>query len=171
MGNFARGFLDLWYKAFGGPMKSFVKAFAVVLGLALSFSSFAHADTATIDWPTRNSKVICGGSVDGTDLVVRAIPGGELMTAESANTRILIYIDLHKPGQVHWVISDSLNDDEYDRRQAIIAKLSPEDALLFTKITATHTTELFSGFMEGVLQMNMNYGDRTFSMSCQELAN
>ena len=142
-----------------------------VLGLALSLSSFAHANTETIDWPSRNSKVVCGGRVDGEDLKLHIVTAGEIMGGESVNGRILLYVDLHKAGQAHLLISDALTDAEYDKRQAILAKLSPEDAELFQKITKTRVIELYSGFIDGIVQFDINYADRSLSLSCQEIAN
>lgn len=153
-------------------MKSSLSSISfVALSLGLALSSVAQAAPNSIDWPTRNSKVICGGTVDGTELNIRIVTPGELMGAESENSRILVYMDLHKPGQLHLAISDSLTDEEYDKRQAILKQLSPEDAALFQKITMTRVMEFYVGFTEGVADLRLSYANRVMSLSCQEVKN
>jgi hypothetical protein len=143
-------------------------------GFALFFAispSIAKADALSIDWPIRNSKVICGGIVDGETLNMRISVPGEVMTAESSNGRILIFVDLHKPGQAHWIFTDAMSDDEYDKREAITKKLTPDEAALIRALTKGRQTDLYMGFTDGIVHLRTTFGDRAMSMSCQEIPN
>jgi hypothetical protein len=111
----------------------------------MSLLGVARADSNDIAWPTRNSKVICGGTVDGETLKVRNSVPGEVLTAESSNERILIFIDLHKPGQVRWLVSEVGAEKR--------------------------TMDLYMGMTDGFVTMDSTADAHTFSMSCQEVAN
>ena len=145
--------------------------------LALLFSGIAlmpftaRAEAISIDWPTRNSKVICGGIVDGETLSMRISVPGEVMTAQSSNERILIYVDLHKPGQVHWLFTDTMSDEQYEKREAAIKKLSPEEASLIRELTKGRQNEIYMGLTDGYVHMLTTFGNRSMSMSCQEIPN
>ena len=143
---------------------------AITLTLTVTSNS-ARADAISMDWPTRNSKVICGGIVDGETLNMRISVPGEVMTAESSNGRILIYVDLHKPGQVRWIFTDAMSDDEYDKREAIAKKLTPDEATLIRALTKGRQTDLYMGFTDGIVHLLTTFGDRAMSMSCQEIPN
>jgi hypothetical protein len=143
---------------------------ALTLILTLTPNS-AKADALSMDWPTRNSKVICGGIVDGETLNMRVSVPGEVMTAESSNGRILIFVDLHKPGQVRWTFSDAMSDDEYEKREAIAKKLTPDEATLIRALTKGRQTDLYMGFTDGIVHLHTTFGDRAMSMSCQEIPN
>jgi hypothetical protein len=129
----------------------------------------AFAAPASIDWPARSSKVVCGGSADGTELAVRVSVPNEVLAAETADGRVLVYIDLHKPGQVRWVMNEGMSDADYDQRQALIAKLSPEEAELVKKISASQQTDLYTGLtVDGFVHLDRTSGKLRLSLSCQE---
>jgi len=103
-----------------------------------------HADSVFVPWPLRHTNVVCGGTVDGVDLKMRVSVAGEVLKAESDNGRILIFVDLHKEGQVRWLISE-------------VAK-------------EKRTVDLHMGMTDGFVDMNSTADDHTFSMSCQEVS-
>lgn len=135
------------------------------------FPLLASAQSASVEWPSRDSKVICGGTVDDEDLEVKVVVENDLLKAESNSGRLLLYIDLHKPGQVHFAMVDSLNDDETAQRDAALAKLSPEDAAILRAVSASHITDFFTGFTDGIVQYASYVGKRSTSLSCQEIPN
>jgi hypothetical protein len=102
-----------------------------------------HADSVFVPWPMRHSRVVCGGTVDGINLDVRISIAGEVLKAESDSGRILIFVDLHKEGQVRWVISE-------------VAK-------------EKRTVDLYMGMTDGYVDMSSTTDNHTFNMSCQEI--
>jgi hypothetical protein len=144
-----------------------IKLFAFLL----AFPLFAHAENPSVEWPARNSKVICGGIVDGDDLEMKVVVANELLKAESKNERVLLYVDLHKAGQVRLVMVDALNDAELAKLDAILAKLSPEDASLMSAFRSSHVTDFYMGMTDSFVHLTSAFGKRSFSFSCQEIAN
>jgi hypothetical protein len=94
---------------------------------------------------------------------------GELLAAESADGRVLIYIDLHKSARVHWAMMQALSDDDYAKREAILAKLSPDDANQLRKISSTKTSEFYSGMTDGYVTWRTSSKAGNVSLSCQEI--
>lgn len=138
----------------------------------LLFSLPAYAAPASIDWPTRNSKVVCGGIADGTDLEMRISIPDERLAAETKDGRVLLYVDLHKPGQVRWVMAEGMSDADYDNRETLLAKLSPEEAALVRRISAAHLTDLYTGLTaDGYVHLDREQGKLKLSLSCQETKN
>lgn len=142
-----------------------------LLAFALTVLPFtARAENPSIAWPSRQSTVVCGGTVDGEDLKIRVVLENELLAAESQNERALIYLDFHKAGQVHVAISSGMTDADYERREAILEKLSPEDAALMRSLSATQISDFYIGFAEGYFHLVTTMGTRAISLSCQETA-
>jgi hypothetical protein len=138
--------------------------------LLLTWGILSFAEPASIVWPTRNTKVVCGGDVDGRPLQMRVVIANELLAGESENGRILIYIDLHKPAQVRWVFSDTLTDDQYAKREAALAKLSTDEANLLRALTGTRETDLYMGMTDGFVTLRTTSKGQSMSVSCQEIA-
>lgn len=123
-----------------------------------------------VSWPARGSKVICGGTLDGQDLKIREVLPDELLAADSESERALIYIDLHRQGQVRWVFSETMTDADYAARQALLAKLSPEEAALVKNLTANRHSDFFAGPTDaGFVHLRTDSGTRSLSLSCQEV--
>lgn len=147
-----------------------MKLAILAAGLVLSVASFAHADEVSVAWPSRNSVVICGGSADQVDLKMRVVVENELLAAEADNGRALIYVDLHKPGQARVVTLDGLSDEEFEKREAILAKLSPEDREFLKALASPRQSDFYLGFYDGFIHLDSMQGKRTLSFSCQELS-
>ena len=145
-------------------------SFFLVLMVFLSFN-FAHATVGTVEWAARNSKIICGGTVDDVDLNFRVVVPNELLAAESDNGRFLLYADLHKPGQVRFVFNDALTDEDSAKRDALLAKLSPEDAALVRMMTMNRQSDLYMGLTDGFVLMQSDFGTHHLSIGCQEIQN
>jgi hypothetical protein len=139
------------------------------LALAIFTTAAAQAEPASLPWPSRNSDVICGGTVDGETLAMR-VSTDDVLAAESVTGRIMVYVDLHRPGQVRWLIADVLGDDDYDQRQELLKKLTAEDADLIRKITAGRQIDIYAGLTDGIVHLRTDFGKRSFSLSCQEIA-
>src|ERR1035437_3321435 len=138
--------------------------------VALIFSFTAHAESGTVSWPSRNSKVICGAMVDGESLDFHVVVPGELLGSSSKDERILLYVDLHKAGQVHLAFVEALTDDEYDQREAAMTKLSPEEAELMRALTASRQNDLYAGITpDRFVHLETIMKKRTLSVSCQEI--
>ncbi|MGZ3721366.1 MAG: hypothetical protein ACXVA9_00465 [Bdellovibrionales bacterium] len=133
--------------------------------------SNAKADTGTVAWPSRNSKVICGATVDGEALDFHVVVANELIGSQSKDERVLVYVDLHKPGQVRFVLNEAISDSEYEAREAAMAKLAPEEADLMRALTVSRQTELYAGIAEGYVHLSTIMKKRTLSLSCQEIMN
>jgi hypothetical protein len=143
-------------------MKTFLY-FTLVLGMN------AFADTASFDWPERGTTVTCGGVVDGQDLKMWVVTKDGLLSGQSVDERFLVYIDLSKTSRVHWVMMNSLSDDDYAKREAILTKLSPEDADQLRKISSTQQTEFYMGMTDGYATWRTNSKAGGVSLSCQEV--
>lgn len=145
---------------------------AILVGsFVLSLASFAHAQDVAVAWPSRNSVVICGGTADRLDLKMRVVIENELLAAEADNGRALIYIDLHKPGQARVVTLDGLSDEEFEKREVILAKLSPEDREFLKLLASPRQSDFYVGFYDGFFHLDTMQGTRSISFSCQELSN
>jgi|GEM_PF-6699431 len=141
------------------------------IALVLLFSFAALADSASTTWPTRGTKVTCGGDVDGQPMKFHVVAESALLAGESVNNRILIYIDLRKPAQVRWLISDAVTDEQYQKREAVLAKLPKEDSDFVRALTATRQTEMYMGMTDGYITMfTTARTGQTMSISCQETA-
>ncbi len=147
-------------------MKSMILAFAL-----LTAASLAQATTASVSWPSRNSQVLCGGTVDNEDLQMRMVIENELLAGDSVNGRVLLYIDLHRPGQARVVVAEGFTDSDYEKREAALAKLSPEEAALLRGLSASRQADFYLGFSEGYFHLTTASGERTLSLSCQEIPN
>lgn len=133
-------------------------------------SSSAFAGSAEVNWYSRGTYVICGGMVDGETLNVRVSVPNEVLAAESPDHRALIFIDLHKPAQVRWMISDGMSDEDYEKREAIVAKLPADEAQLIRKISENRVTDLYSGMTNGFVTLKTSTkSGRSVDLSCQEL--
>lgn len=152
-------------------MKTTVKMTMALAAAAVSLvSSASFAGSLSMEWKGRNSKVICGGLVDGKELDMKVSIPNERMKAETG--RMLIFIDLQKEGLVRWVMSDSMTDEEYDKREAIMAKLSSEEQALLKSISVGRQTDLYSGMTaDGYVTIMQSMGKRSFSLACQEIKN
>lgn len=146
------------------------KFFAALIASSFAFgsaSSFAFGQPS-VSWPSRNSKVICGGIADGEDLQIKVVVENELLKAESSNERILLYIDLHKAGQVRLAMVEALSDAELANLDAVLAKLSKEDAEALKLFRTSHTTDFYMGMTDGFVHLTTTFGKRTFTFSCRE---
>lgn len=66
------------------------------------FGSLAQAaESPSVEWGSRTSKVLCGATVDNESVEIKVVLPNELLRAESTEGRVLAYIDLRKPGRVH----------------------------------------------------------------------
>lgn len=139
-----------------------------MLSLILAlFSAPAMADSASIEWPSRNSKVVCGGMVDQTSLKMSVVTA-DLLKGESDSGRALVFISLSKPGRVRFVLANGLTDAEYEKREAILEKLPKEDAALMRKLTMSHQSDIYMGLTEGFVHYETASGERSLSLSCRE---
>lgn len=125
---------------------------------------------AEVYWHKKQTKVICGATVDNQTLNVKVVVANELLKAESPDGRVLIYMDLHREGQVRWVFSEVMSDAEYEKREALIAKLSPDEADLIKSFTKARQFDLYAGFTEGYVHLRQDFGSKNISLSCQETA-
>lgn len=141
--------------------KSILLAVAVFAGQAFS---------AEVYWHKKQTKVICGATVDNQTLDVKVSVANEVLKAESPDGRVLIFIDLHKEGQVRWVFSEVINDADYERREALMAKLSSEEADLLKSFTKARMFDLYAGFSEGYVHLRQDFGSKNISLSCKETA-
>lgn len=129
------------------------------------------SSSASANWPTRGTRVTCGcgGMVDLQPLNMRVVIPDEVLSAESGDGRALIYIDLHKPAQVRWLIADGMSDQEYERREMILAKLSPEEADQIRKLSSNRQTDLYTGMTEGFVTLRVQSpSGKSLDLSCQE---
>lgn len=131
-------------------------------------TDFAVADTASVAWPSRQSIVTCGGLADGEDLRLRVVIPNEVLAAETENGRLLIYLDLHKPGQVHIAMNDGITDEESVAREAALAKLPPDEAELLRRLSFTRHSEFYMGLTEGFAHLTISTRARSLSLSCKE---
>ncbi len=129
----------------------------------------ALAQSTEIRWPGRNSKVICGGSVDGETLKFRVVLENELIASESTGGRLLLYVDLHKEGQVRMAMNEGATDDDYEKREAILVKLQPAEAELIRALSAARQYDLHMGMTQGFVNIQQNFGKRSITLSCQEI--
>lgn len=130
----------------------------------------AHAGEAAIEWPSRKSKVVCGGAVDDEPLDLKVMAETAMLKAVSKSDRIFLFIDLHKPGQVRFLMNDSLTDQEFSLQEQILAKLSPAEADLVSALFANRLSDFYTGLTEGFVHLVTAQGKRTLNLSCQEIA-
>ena len=147
------------------------KHIGILIGVFFTFLNFARAEVGTVDWAERDSKVICGGMVDDVDLNFRTVTANELLAAESSDGRILLYLDLHKPGQVRAAFNEGLTDAEADQREALLAKLSPEEAELIRKLSSGRQSDFYLGLTEGYFLLQTSSRGHSMSLSCKEISN
>lgn len=141
----------------------------ILVGLALFLSVSAMAEPVSTTWPSRGTKVTCGGDVDGQPMKFHVVAEHELLGGESLNNRILLYVDLHKPGRVRWVISDTVSDEQYQKREEVLAKLPKDDSNFVRDLTASRQTDIYTGMTEGfVTMMTTTRTGQSMSISCQE---
>jgi hypothetical protein len=127
------------------------------------------SSSASANWPTRGTLVTCGGMVDRQPLNMRVVVADEVLAADSGDGRALIYIDLHKPAQVRWLIADGMSDQEYEKREMILAKLSADDADQIRKLSASRQTDLYTGMTDGFITLRVQSpSGKSLDLSCQE---
>ncbi|MGE3262255.1 MAG: hypothetical protein AB7K68_10790 [Bacteriovoracia bacterium] len=134
------------------------------------WSVAARAGEAAIEWPSRNSKVVCGGTVDDEPLDLKVMAETAMLKAVSKSDRVFLFIDLHKPGQVRFLMNDSLTDQEFAMREQILAKLNPAEADLVSALFANRLSDFYTGLTEGFVHLVTAQGTRTLNLSCQEVA-
>ena len=132
----------------------------------LNISLQLHA--AEVRWPNKGTKVTCGATVDNKTVTVKEVLPNELLKAETEDGRVLVYIDLHKESQVRWVINEAANDADYEKREAVLAKLTPEDANLIKALSHSRQYDIYTGFTDGYVHLRQDFGDKNISLSCQE---
>lgn len=148
-----------------------MKIQALAILMTLVQVTAAPAETASVQWPSRDSNVVCGGSADGEEMNVRVVLENELLAAESKNERLLIYIDLHKAGQARIVMAEGMTDADYEKREAALGKLDADEVAVLRKLTAGRTSDFYVGFAEGYVHFETASGGRSLSLSCQEIKN
>ena len=146
-----------------------------ILSMSFTFAGATSlkSDTTTgeVEWRARNSKVICGGMIDGESLKFHVVAENEIVGGKSSDERILIYLDLHKPGQLHLLMTEAMSDGEYEHREAIVAQLSPPDAELIRALTPSRNFDLHIGFTDGLASYYMIAKKHTISVGCEEISN
>lgn len=141
-----------------------------ILLVAIFSSSAVMASPLAMEWRARHSKVVCGGTVEGQELDMQVSVVNEVMKAEAG--RFVIFIDLHKEGQIRWVLGDAMTDQEYAQREAMLAKLSPDEQVALKSITASRLTDLYTGMNpDGFVHIMQTANEKVFSLSCQEIKN
>lgn len=121
-----------------------------------------------VRWPQRGTKVTCGATVDNNALAIKEVLPNELLKAEADDGRVLIYIDLHKEGQVHWAFNEAATDADFEKREAIVSKLAPEDAALIKALSHSRQYDIYTGLTEGFAHLRQDFGLKNISLSCQE---
>lgn len=130
---------------------------------------FAGSSFATeVYWHKKQTKVICGATIDNQSVSLKVVRANELLKAESPDSRVLIYIDLHREGQVRWVFSEMMTDAEYEKREALISKLSPDEAELVKSFSKARQFDLYAGFTEDYVHLRQDFGAKNISLSCRE---
>lgn len=142
-----------------------------LFSIVSAVSIFASAAPAQVEWPSRASKVLCGGTVDGHELDVKVIPLTQIMSAESHDYRVSIYIDLSRLGRVRLLLSELTSDEDYAAREVVLAKLPPEEAALLRRLTQSHFWQSYNGFTDGFMDVRVTFGNKMVSLSCQEIKN
>ena len=146
-----------------------MRVLPIAVASILSFTSLAaNANSISFEWPSRHSTVICGGSTESGDLKMRVSTGDGVLVGEATDGRVLIYIDLRKPGRVHLAFSEALSDDESAKRDKIVAKLSKEDQELLANLLSSRASEVFMGMTDGYVHYRSDNGSHSFTVSCQE---
>lgn len=142
----------------------------ISLSFVFSVSFSALASTAEIQWPSRNSKVVCGGMADGQELEISQVPTTQFMKAESSDFRVLIYLDFSRVGRARILIAEVLTDEDYEAREAILSKLPAEEAELLRRLSKNHFSESYIGFTDQYFHLRTSFGNKSISLSCQEVS-
>jgi hypothetical protein len=133
----------------------------------LGVSAQLHA--VEVRWPQKGTKITCGVTVDDKSLAIKEVLPNELLKAEADDGRVLVYIDLHKEGQVHWALNEAANDADYEKREAILSRLAPEDAALIKALSHSRQYDMYTGLTDGLVHLRQDFGDKNISLSCQEI--
>ena len=131
-------------------------------------ASSAWAGPARIDWPERNSEVVCGGRTESGDLSFRVDKPLNILVGEASNGRVEVFIDLTKPGRAKWVMGEFWTDSDYEAREKILQKLPAKEAALMRQLSTKRISEMYTGFTSGIVHMDISFGERRLSLSCQE---
>lgn len=140
----------------------------VCLSAGLILSVPASATAARIAWPSRHSVVVCGGRTEAGDLDVHVDSPKGLLVAETKDERVLVFIDLKKPGRAKWVIGEFWSKDDYEAREKILKTLPEPEAQLMRQLSTKRISEMYTGFTDGFVHMDISFGERHLSLSCQE---
>jgi hypothetical protein len=139
-----------------------------ILALLTTFT-MAHADAGSMPWATLNKNVTCGGIVDTKEsLDFKSVGDAQVLKAESKDGRLLIFADLHRPGQVRWLVNEALSDEDYDRREALLKSIAPSDADFIRSLTQTRQAQIYSGMFDHYVNLDFSTKTRALSLSCAE---
>lgn len=61
-----------------------------------------------------------------------------------------------------------MTDADYEKRQAVLAKLSKEDAELMQNLTSSRRSDIYMGMTDGFTHLRVESGTKFLSLSCQE---
>jgi hypothetical protein len=67
-------------------------------------------------------------------------------------------------------MAEGMADEDFEKREELLKKLSNEEAALVRKLSAGRQMEIYGGFADKFVHLRTDFGKQSFTFSCQEVA-
>lgn len=138
-----------------------MKAFALIGTLFLALAAGAQPGIAT-----PSGQVVCGGHIDQEKFTFSHVPLTEILVAEDAQERFLIYVDLSKKGQAKFVFVWGPSGAE---AREIATSQGTQGLETLLKWSGDLKTMMWMGFSDGMIHMELERAKHMLRVSCQIL--